>query len=328
MVGMTQNPMTILSDRPFLTDAGLETSLIYDDQLELPDFAAFTLLATPQGRATLLDYYQRYVQIAAAHQLGLVLETATWRASPDWVARRGLAADEVTRLNRLAVELLTELREQSPTTSSIPIVVSGCVGPRLDGYAPGRALTATEARDYHGGQVVALADAGADLVSAITMTSADEAIGIVDACRALGVPVVISFTVETDGRLPDGMPLDRAVQVVDQATDGYPAYFMVNCAHPEHFDSAISADGVGIRRIRGIRCNASRLSHAELDEADELDPGDPTELAAQYLALQRANPRLTIMGGCCGTNHEHLAALADALTAARAATSDDMAAPR
>ena len=301
----------------FLADAGLETSLIYDDGLELPDFAAFGLLDTPQGRAALLAYYERYVRIAADHHLGVVLETATWRASRDWLDRQGFAAGDLARLNRLAVQLLDELRR--PTTSpDTTVVVSGCIGPRHDGYAPERALSASEAHDYHLEQVTALAGAGADLVSAITMTSAEEAIGVTLACQEVGVPAVISFTVETDGRLPDGTALDDAVRLVDEETGGYPAYYMVNCAHPEHFSDVLAAGGAGIERIRGIRCNASRLSHAELDEAEELDAGDPVELAAQCVALRGANPQITVLGGCCGTNHDHIAALADALTGAGA----------
>jgi homocysteine S-methyltransferase len=312
------DPMTSRATLPqleadaFLTDAGLETSLIYDDGLELPDFAAFGLLDTPQGRAALRAYYERYVRIAAGHRLGVVLETATWRASRDWLGRQGFVPSDVARLNRLAVQLLVELREKTAVAGS-SVVVSGCIGPRFDGYAPQRRLTAVESRAYHVEQVAALADAGADLVSALTMTSADEAIGIARAAGGLGIPVVISFTVETDGRLPDGTPLDGAIQTVDAATDTCPAYFMVNCAHPDHVATTLAGRGAGITRIRGIRPNASRLSHAELDEAAELDSGDPAELAAQCIALRAVNPRLSIMGGCCGTNHEHIAALAAAI---------------
>jgi len=310
----TTSRMTLpqLEADAFLTDAGLETSLIYNDGLELPDFAAFGLLDTGQGRAALLAYYERFVRIAADHRLGVVLETATWRASRDWLTRQGFLAGDMARLNRLAVQLLLELREKTAGTGS-SVIISGCIGPRFDGYAPQRQLSTVESRAYHAEQVGALADAGADLVSALTMTSADEAIGITSAAKDLEVPVVISFTVETDGRLPDGTPLDGAIQTLDAATDAYPAYFMVNCAHPEHVAATLAGRGTGITRIRGIRPNASRLSHAELDEADELDSGDPAELAAQCLALRAVNPRLTIMGGCCGTNHEHIVALAKAI---------------
>ncbi|MGS0683783.1 homocysteine S-methyltransferase family protein [Nakamurella sp. GG22] len=308
----SRTPLPQLEADAFLTDAGLETSLIYDEGLELPNFAAFGLLQTRQGRAALLAYYERYVRIAVDHRLGVVLETATWRASRDWLAGQGFVPGDVARLNRLAVQLLLELREKTVVTGS-SVVISGCIGPRFDGYAPRQRLTATESHDYHAEQVAALTGAGVDLVSALTMTSADEAIGIARAAGDLGVPVVISFTVETDGRLPDGTPLDDAIQTVDAATDAYPAYFMVNCAHPEHVAATLSGHGAGIRRIRGIRPNASRLSHAELDEAEELDSGDPAELAAHCVALRGVNPRLTIMGGCCGTNHEHIAALAEAV---------------
>lgn len=302
----------------FLTDAGLETSLIFDDGLELPDFAAFMLLDTPQGRATLQTYYERYLHIAADHRVGVVLETATWRASTDWVVRQGFTHDDVTRLNKLAVKELLDLRDKHTATSDAAVVISGCVGPRLDGYSPDRPVSVAEAFEYHAAQVGALAAAGADLVSAITMTSPDEAIGITLACRDAGIPVVVSFTVETDGRLPDATTLDRATRLVDEATGDYPAYFMVNCAHPDHFSDVLAGSGAGIERIRGLRCNASRLSHAELDEAEELDRGNPAELAKQYAAVQQANPQITIWGGCCGTNHDHVVALATSVAESRA----------
>jgi S-methylmethionine-dependent homocysteine/selenocysteine methylase len=311
---MAATTLPQLTADDFLTDAGLETSLIFDDGLELIDFGAFALLDVPQGRSTLRRYYQHYLQIADDHGIGVVLETATWRASTDWVVQQGFTHGDVARLNEIAVRELIDLREEHSATSGTAVVISGCVGPRLDGYSPARHVSAAEAFDYHAAQVAALAGAGADLVSAITMTSPDEAIGITLACREVGIPSVVSFTVETDGRLPDGTALDHAIRLVDEATGGYPAYFMVNCAHPDHFREVLT----GIERIRGLRCNASRLSHAELDEAEELDRGNPDELATQYAAIRQSSPQITIWGGCCGTNHDHILALASAVSDSRA----------
>jgi S-methylmethionine-dependent homocysteine/selenocysteine methylase len=299
-------------DRPvFLTDGGIETSLIYDDGIDLPDFAAFPLLDQPEGRAALRRYFEAYIDIAVRDRVGIVLETPTWRANRDWGARQGYGPDDLTRINREAVELLVELRSQHETPET-PIVISGCIGPQSDGYQPGALMTADEACAYHSLQTEAFAGTDADLVTAITMTYPAEATGVVRAARDAGVPVVISFTLETDGRLPTGESLGEAIRAVDEATDAYAAYFMINCAHPTHF-SAVLADGAEwTKRLGGVRANASSMSHAELDEATELDAGNPAELAEQYRELRRVVPSLRVLGGCCGTNHEHVGAISAA----------------
>jgi homocysteine S-methyltransferase len=303
-----------LGETPFLTDGGLETTLIFHDGHDLPYFAAYDLLIRDGGEDALRRYFEPYVRIALAREIGIVLETPTWRASPDWAARMGHSGDRLEALNRRAVELLHELRDELETEET-PIVISGCVGPRGDGYVVGATMTADEAANYHGAQIRSLAEAGVDLVSAITMTYADEAVGIVRAAQAVGLPVVISFTVETDGRLPSGQPLGDAIDEVDARSDGAVAYFMVNCAHPSHFYDVLEPGSGWTDRIRGVRANASRLSHAELDEAEALDMGDPEELAHEYVALRERLPRLTVLGGCCGTDHRHIDAMSEAFLA-------------
>lgn len=300
-----------LSRTPFLTDGGIETTLIFHDGLELPFFAAYDLLTREGGEDALRRYFEPYLAIARGQGLGIVLETPTWRANPDWAQRIGHGPDELDALNRRAVALLEELRAGSDTEAT-PVVISGCIGPRGDGYVLDEAMSADEAEAYHAVQVGTFADTGADLVTAITMTSSDEAVGVVRAAQAAGIPVVISFTVETDGRLPSGQPLGGAVEEVDLRTDDGAAYFMVNCAHPTHVEDVLEPGSAWTDRIRGLRANASRLSHAELDEAEELDEGDPHELAGQYVALRERLPRLTVLGGCCGTDHRHVAAIAAA----------------
>jgi S-methylmethionine-dependent homocysteine/selenocysteine methylase len=304
-------PLPQLEADVFLTDGGLETTLIFLDGIDLVDFAAFPLLDDADGRAALVRYFERYADIARRDGVGIVLETPTWRASPDWGRRLGYDRDGLRRLHRDAVAMLEEIRAryESPTT---PVVISGCIGPRGDGYAPDALMSRDEAADYHSFQVGAFADAGADLVTAITMTSSAEALGITDAARSAGIPVVISFTVETDGTLPSGELLRDAITTVDERTDGSPAYFMVNCAHPDHFAPALEPGAAWTRRVGGIRANASRLGHAELDEAEDLDRGDPDELAALYRALRADHPEIVVIGGCCGTDHEHIAAMSAA----------------
>jgi S-methylmethionine-dependent homocysteine/selenocysteine methylase len=300
-----------LTDVPFLTDGGIETTLIFHDGLELPHFAAYDLLTRDGGPEALRRYFEPYARIARERGVGIVLESATWRANPDWAQRLGHSSVELAELNRRAVRLLEEIRAEYETDET-PVVISGCVGPRGDGYVVGETMTAEEAEAYHGEQIETFAGTAADLVTAITMTYADEAIGIVRAARSAGLPVVVSFTLETDGRLPSGQRLREAIEEVDAGTDAAAAYFMVNCAHPSHFADVLVPDEPWTLRIRGLRANASRMSHEELDAAEELDEGDPEELAADYVALGDRLPRLNVLGGCCGTDHRHIDAMSRA----------------
>ena len=299
-----------LGEGLFVTDGGIETSLIFNDGLDLPDFAAFDLLKRPGGEAALGKYFRAYARIAARHGAGMVLESATWRASADWGARLGYNARDMADVNRRSVALLERIREELKEANTVA-VVSGCVGPRGDGYVPGKVMTIEEAQGYHGAQIETFAGTTADMVAAITMNYSQEAIGIARAAKEAGMPVAISFTVETDGRLPTGQPLKEAIEQVDAATQAYPSYYMLNCAHPEHFEKVLQGPWVG--RIRGLRANASRKSHAELNESAELDIGNPSELAAQYAALKRRLlPGLNVVGGCCGTDHRHVERIAAA----------------
>jgi len=296
----------------FVTDGGLETELVFRDGIDLPSFAAFPLLDDPEGRARLRRYYDGYLDIARKFDAGFIVETPTWRANPDWGSALGYSLEQLDAVNRSAVELAEEVRMAA---GGITVVVSGCVGPRGDGYDPGDAMTPEEAERYHAVQIGTFADTTADQVTAITMTNAGEAIGVVRAASAAGIPSAISFTVETDGRLPTGQPLHEAIVQVDAATDAGAAYFMVNCAHPTHFAEALEQDGPWRRRLVGLRANASARSHADLDEATELDEGDPTDLAARHAILRDRLPAVTVLGGCCGTDARHVAAICSAWTA-------------
>jgi homocysteine S-methyltransferase len=293
-----------------VTDGGLETDLIFHHGVDLPEFAAFPLVDDESGRALLTDYYDGYAAIARGAGAGLLLESPTWRANPDWGARVGYSPAELARVNAAAITMLAELRRRY-TEQLDNVVVCGTVGPRGDGYQPGAAFDPDDAASYHLPQVAALATAGADLVTAYTLTDVGEAIGVVRAAREVGVPVAISFTVETDGRLPEGTSLAQAVAAVDAAAA--PEYFLVNCAHPTHVEGGLADEpgeaGDWRERILGLRCNASRKSHADLDEATELDEGDPAELSDAQRRLGPKLPRLSIVGGCCGTDARHVAAL-------------------
>lgn len=305
-----------LSGATFLSDGGIETTLVFLEGFDLPYFAAFHLLKDTAGELALRKYFGGYAALARQHGVGFVLESATWRASADWGAKLGYSADEVREANRRAVALLHDVRAQHESAAT-PMVVSGCIGPRGDGYNPESFMDATEAERYHALQATTFRDADADMVTAITMTYPAEAIGLTRAAVTAGMPVAISFTVETDGRLPNGQTLREAIEEVDAETGNAPAYYMINCAHPTHFAAALTPGAPWTSRIRGVRANASTKSHAELDQATELDFGNPAELAQQYRDLAARLPNLSVLGGCCGTDLRHLEAIAAAWAARR-----------
>jgi S-methylmethionine-dependent homocysteine/selenocysteine methylase len=296
------------ADRPFLTDGGMETTLIFHRGLDLPCFAAFDLLKDDNGRAELRTYFEPYLALARERGVGFVLDTVTWRANPDWAQRLGYGPDELDAANRAAVALAEEIRAAGEAEAT-PVVINGVVGPRGDGYDPGDLMSAEEAQRYHARQISTFADSATDMVTGITLTNPEEAIGIARAARDHGLPAVISFTLETDGRLPGGESLSDAIEHVDAGTDGSVAYYMINCAHPTHFAGALEQDGPWRERIGGLRANASAKSHAELDEAELLDDGDPAALGAQHGALRPLLGAVAVLGGCCGTDLRHVEAI-------------------
>jgi S-methylmethionine-dependent homocysteine/selenocysteine methylase len=306
-----RNSLPQLGDGLFLTDGGIETTLIFHEGLELPDFAAFHLLKTDEGEAALRKYFRTYADLAKRFGTGLILESATWRSSSDWGARLGYLTEELAEINRKAILMLEEIRNEYQN-ENMTVIISGCIGPRGDGYVPDDLMSEWEAEVYHREQIEVFAASSADLVTAITMNYVEEAIGIAQAARNADIPVVISFTVETDGNLPTGQTLKSAIEQVDEATDGYPAYYMINCAHPTHFEHIVAEGGAWLDRVRGVRANASHRSHAELNEAPDLDEGNPVELGTQYARLKQRISSLNVMGGCCGTDHRHVEQIAQA----------------
>ncbi|GBD47798.1 homocysteine S-methyltransferase family protein [Methylopila sp. Yamaguchi] len=309
-----------LSDKLFLTAGGLETTLIFHQGVELPYFAAFILMDAEDGEARLAEECARFAEIARGSGLGFILDTPTWRANRDWGEKLGYNAAALDVVNRRSIEMLIRLRERFETPAS-PMVISGTIGPRGDGYRPDDMMSVEEAQAYHSAQIASFAASDADMVAAFTLSYAAEAIGIVRAATEAGMPVAISFTLETDGRLATGMSLRDAVAAIDDATGGAAAYFEINCAHPTHFTQAFETDGAWIQRLRGLRANASKRSHAELDASPDLDAGDPGELGREYRDIRRRYGQFTVLGGCCGTDHRHVEQICLACTAdeARAA---------
>lgn len=292
-------------DQVFLTDGGMETTLIFHESLDLPLFMAFPLLNDPAGIAKIRAYYHRYCRMAQDAGLGFVLESPTWRANADWAAKIGYSREALADINRKAIALMEEMRAAFESPRS-PMPISGNIGPRGDGYVPDKMMSAQEAEDYHSEQIAVFRDTAADMVSAFTLNYVNEAIGVARAAKAAGMPAVISFTVETDGRLPTGQTLKDAIAEVDTETGGAPAYYMINCAHPTHFADALASGGIWMKRLRGLRANASKRSHAELETMTDLDIGDPAELGRHYAELRRKFRHVNVLGGCCGTDHRHV----------------------
>jgi len=289
----------------FMTDGGLETDLIFNHGIDLPEFAAFDLLKNEEGKEVLRKYFLDYLDISKKQCSGFVLEAPTYRANPDWALKIGYSLESLNEINRIAVLELEKIRNDYEN-EDFKIAISVCIGPRGDGYSPDNLMSIEMAEEYHSYQIKLVADTNADLVSALTMNYNEEAIGIVKAAKNNNIPVVISYTVETDGKLPSGQSLEEAITSLDKMTDNYVSYYMINCAHPDHFADILNPGSTWVKRIKGLRANASNKSHAELDESETLDVGDKEQLARKYQELKTLLPNLNVIGGCCGTDHTHM----------------------
>lgn len=294
------------SDTPILTDSGFETTLIFHHDIDLPHFASFYLLDKPKYDDVIHKYYKEHLEIAKQYNLGFILESGTWRANKDWGFKLGYSESDLAKINQLAIKQLKSFKDEY--IANLPfILISGQIGPAKDGYTITEVMSEVEAQRYHDLQIKAFKTAGADFASALTMGYINEALGIVNSAKENNLPIVISFTVETDGNLPSGESLKEAIEAIDELTDGYPLHYMVNCAHPTHFINQLCDEGDWKLRIKGVRANASCKSHAELDEATELDKGDVLDFGKWHSLLKEKLPNLNVYGGCCGTDVEHVA---------------------
>jgi S-methylmethionine-dependent homocysteine/selenocysteine methylase len=300
-----RNQLSQLSNTFFITDGGLETTLIFQEGVELPEFAAFHVLKDEAGCEWMRSYFHTFINIARKYDVGLILGSATWRANPDWIQKLGYPDQHVISVNHKAIELICDIRDKYETEKN-PMVIEGCIGPRGDGYNPTVIMSAEEAQAYHATQIDAISKTNADMVTAMTLTYPEEAIGIARAAKVVGMPVVISFTVENDGRLPTGQTLKEAIEFVDEATQSAPIYYMVNCVHPSILEHILNFEEAWVTRIRGIRGNASKKSHAELNDSKELDDGNPAEFGEHNRMLLNKLKNLNIIGGCCGTDYRHI----------------------
>lgn len=292
----------------FLTYTGMETDLLFTRGIDLPCFATYPLLETKEGLALLNQYLKDLINVAQEAGVGVILESHTWVANRDRGATLGYSPQTLKDRNILSIEVLAAARDQ---LGDLPTVVSANIGPRSDAYAPTARMSVAEAEEYHAEQIAVLATTEADLISGYTLAYPEEAIGMIRAARRCNMPIMIAFTVETDGCLPTGLALGEAIEAVDKATEGYASYYMINCAHPDHFTQILS-DAPWMYRLKGIVANASRCSHAELDNAEILDAGNPEELGRQLSEINATHPNITILGGCCGTDLRHLSFIAAA----------------
>lgn len=287
----------------YLTDGGLETTMIYHKGIELNHFAAFELLLSEDGKKELTSYYASYIEIAKANDLPFIFETPTWRANADWGRLMGYNQEDLKRINTESIAFMRDIAMKFDVDNGL---FSGQIGPRGDGYVLERRMSAEEAAEYHHTQVAVFSEAGADFVTILTMNYPEEAAGLALAAKSVNIPAVVSFTVETDGNLPSGDLLSEAIEYVDRLSGNYPSYYMINCAHPLHFSEKLKSQPAIADKIRGIRANASIKSHAELEISETLDIGDKVLLANGINSLKEMLPSMQVLGGCCGTDHTHI----------------------
>ena len=292
------------TDKTFLVFAATGTDLIFNRGLDLPGFASFPLNEDPKAQPVIVDQMRDLVNVAQGAGASCIIDTLTWMANLNRAAPLGYDADALVKLNRTAVDLMRGLRDE---VASDDVLLALCVGPASDAYARDTAMTVAQARTYHSAQIGSVRDMGLDLIHAYTFNQVDEAAGVALAAQDADKPVVVSLVVETDGCLDNGQPLQEAITQIDELSGSAPAYYMVNCAHPDHFSHALT----GNPRLKGMVVNASRCSHAELDDADTLDDGDPDELAAEIARLVAKFPAMQVIGGCCGTDMRHLRRMAE-----------------
>lgn len=308
------------SGATFLTDGGIETRLIYEFGIDLPDFASFLALFDDRGRAALREIYRGYLAVAAEFRMPMLVGAPTWRAHPECLRRFGFAkADDLRRVNAEAVAFLQDLRRETRTETLVHI--AGVIGPRRDGYRAEDAPALDEARAYHEAQAQALAGLGVDLLYAPTFPSRDELAGVAQAMARTGLAYALAPVIDPKGRLLDGHSFAEAVRLVDESTDPKPLYFLAGCVHPSTFLAAAAEGGDRTMprmpgRLAGIKANASPLPPEELDRLGHLDADAPAVLAQEILAARRRYG-LRILGGCCGTNDRHIRALAEAVGAER-----------
>ena len=293
-----------LQGRNMTCGGGFETWLQYVDGFTLRHFCAFELLNDERGVACLTDYHRKLVEAAVENGFGVINEGLHYRASRDWGELIGFSKEALEEINIRGIEFYKDFAREydSPET---PMIVGGVIGPRGDAYNVGRTPDAAEAEDYHSEQILTFKKAGADVVTAATFSSIEEATGLARAAKSADMPVVISFFVARGGKLKGGETLEEAISAVDAATESAPAYYMINCTHPSEFTPGLT-DGDWTRRLGGFMPNAVAMETLDLCKLGHLEDGDPEELGGQMADLARRFPHINVWGGCCGTDGRHI----------------------
>jgi homocysteine S-methyltransferase len=305
-----------LDGKFYLTEGGSETEIMYKWGFELPEFAMFPLLDNPEADAVIRDMYRRYLDVAAEQGTGLLLNGHDYRASPDWGAKLGYSAEGLRDMEQRTIQFLDEMRSEYADRVS-DVYIAACIGPRGDAYGTGGDISENEAEDYHSVQLSNLQGTAADMAVAATFNNIPEAIGVIRAANAAGIPIGVSLTLTPEGRLRSGPSLREAVERVEEATEGGAAWFGTNCSHPLEFEPALADAGPWLERLRYVRPNAARMEKIALCSLGHLEDGDPVELGEQMAEVARMLPRTDIIGGCCGTDERHLAEIARKVNAVR-----------
>jgi len=314
--GHAMDLLSTIAKAPFiLAEAAVIERLRRETDLPLdPHILHAGWIYPPPGRRALARIQNQYMDVGRRHDLPLLLAAPTWRANPERIQRAGLA--EGLRVNGDAVNLLKDFRRCKRAYSN-KVFIGGLLACRGDAYRPEESLTAAEAARFHRAQTEALAAARPDYLMAATLPALAEAEGLAAALSQSGLPYLISFVVRGQGVLLDGTPLPEAVDRIDRAVSPPPCGYLVNCVHADVLAEGLqAADAQGAwkvlsGRLLGIQANTSRLSPEALDGRGELDTEAPGDFAAALITLHRRYG-LKILGGCCGSDHRHLEAVAQA----------------
>jgi S-methylmethionine-dependent homocysteine/selenocysteine methylase len=298
-----------LENKFYLTEGGTETDVLYKWGFELPEFAMFPLLDDPKADQVIRDIYRRYFDVAEKHDTGMLIVGHDYRASPDWGAKLGYTPEGLADMERRTIGFLDSIRREYEDRVS-DVYIAGGVGPRGDAYGTGGGITEAEAEDYHSVQLTTLKSTPADMAIALTINNIAEAVGIVRAAESIDIPIGISLTLTTEGRLGSGPTLRDAIETIEEKTNGAAAWFGTNCSHPLEFASALADDGPWRDRLRYVRPNAAKMDKVALCKLGHLEDGDPVELGEQMGGVARRFPRADILGGCCGTDERHLGEIA------------------
>ncbi|PTU32273.1 homocysteine S-methyltransferase family protein [Stenotrophobium rhamnosiphilum] len=289
----------------YMTEGGQETEIMFKFGHDLPQFAMYSLLDKPQALAELKAMYCRYLDASAKHGFVALMGGLDYRASPDWGSLLGYSREALAETQHRCIDFLRDVAK--PYVDQLPgISYVGIVGPRGDAYSLNQTITAESAEDYHSVQLETLSKAGVDLVSAMTFNNIPEAVGLSRAAARVGLPLALSFTLDSTCCLKSGPSLKEAIEAVDtQAGDAKPTFYGINCSHPFEFEPAIEP-GAWFQRVRSLRPNAAKMDKISLCQLGHLEEGDPKELGELMGDIAKRYPHIDIWGGCCGTWETHL----------------------